>query len=286
MQMLTANIQTAATSKLNSRPYCLRPRIRFMPMGSPGATTRTKPAIPQLGQNGFRTNAAAVAFAFCAATLNLAHGQTQLNGSSTHLPVYSVPDVGIGAIYTGGTGTWVGTNAVSDWQGAFSFTGPRPTSGNPISPTTSYNFTTLPLGGLPVGTYFYLGDLDQSEVFTLRAFDAGHKVITTAWLESDLGGHGTGSGPGSTVVLTDMPGYDWNVTSAATYTFTGSNNNTNFAVALGSTQQIGYLDFTRDSTNAAFAVGAPAAAPEPSSLLLMIGSGAMLLLRRRRVSSL
>ncbi len=220
-----------------------------------------------------------------------------LTGSGLHIPlgpfVTSYPVVG--PVYTevpstSFTGTW-SASAAAAWQGTFTGTGPIPISSARPSGFSTYDFTGLANNVLPTGSYFFLSDLDSTEKFTVQAFDALNNVITSAWLGDPfslnpavLGVSGTGVGGGAPL-LTDMPGWDWNVTAANTYTFDGTTINTgnpNVTLALGSNQAIRYLQFNRNHPNASFNIGAPiAAVPEPATVVLLAGCFGASVLRRQ-----
>ncbi len=167
------------------------------------------------------------------------------------------------------TGTWPGVGpdlANPAWWGTFSAMGPMP-HGNVATGTALYDFT--PTGGyapgaLPVGTYFYFGDLDngaaQNESFHLLAFNTAGNLITTPWLETPFA-----ASAGSTAV--QMPAYSF---SPGVYDFNGNSvpGNPSVAVYLKSNTLIGKLEVTRTSTFASFILQAPPV-PEPSSVLLL-----------------
>lgn len=196
------------------------------------------------------------------------------------LPVYTeIPS-------TSFTGTW-SASAAAAWQGTFTGTGPIPGGNLRPSGTSTYDFTGLTNGVLPVGTYFFLIDLDNgsgTEKFSVKAFDAAGSVLTLPWLDSPaLGVAGTGVGGGAPM-LTDMPGWDWNGIAADTYTFDGTTINTgnpSISLALGNNQAIRRLEFTRGSSFASFNLGAPAAVPEPATVVLLAGCFGASVLRRQ-----
>ena len=235
---------------------------------------------------------ATVALTVWGGTMSPSHA-TILTGSGDHIPLGPfVTSYGVVVpVYTeipstSFTGTWSGT-AAAPWQGTFTGTGPIPAGNLRPSGFSTYNFTGLAAGALPIGTYFFLSDLDNgsgTEKFSVKAFDSTNTVITSAWLNSPaLGVSGTGVGGGAPM-LTDMPGWDWNGIAANTYTFDGTTINTgnpNVTLALGSNQAISYLEFTRGSSFASFGLGAPEAVPEPGTVVLLTGCCGASVLRRQ-----
>ena len=214
------------------------------------------------------------------------HAATALTGSSAHLDIFTYPDASVAADYSGlgGTGTWTTTNALPDWStsGSFTISGPLQGSGGPTNSIT-YDFANMPGGVLPIGTYVYLADLDNGEVFTMTAYDPLGRIISKGWLSENLGGHGVGAGPGGSPLATDMPGYDWNITAASTYTFDGGTvvGNPSISLALETNHQIGRLDFSRTNNSNTFTIAAPI--PEPTAgALLAVGSLALLRRNRKR----
>ncbi len=233
---------------------------------------------------------AAVALTLWIGATNPAHAQT-LTGSGDHIPLGGPFPAVVYPTYVDNldgtfTGTW-SSPAQPNWLGTFTLSGPLPGGGVPTGSST-FDFSTLPLGFLPANSYFYLGDLDNGsgeESFTLKAYDATG-VITTPWLNSPaIGQQGTGSGPGGTPALEDMPGWDWNSTVADGYYFYGSTvlGNPAIALALGNNQNIRSLDVSRDSNFTALYLGAPESVPEPSTWALLAGGfGALSFFMRRR----
>ena len=203
-----------------------------------------------------------------------------LTGSGTHLPIPAInpawqPGVSAARVDTGGafTGTWA-TPVQPDWVGTFNATGPIPSSMN--SGIANYDFTSLPLGYLPSGTYFIFGDLDQGSALAerahLTAYDGSGNLLATPWLDETYAVRGPGTGPAGSISTGDMPGWSWNAaTSPNTYAFDGStvtNGNPNVAFALVSNQPIYGMELDKLTTHFGFVLAAPIV-PEPSTALLM-----------------
>ena len=177
-------------------------------------------------KNHIKASSVIAMFAFLACTAVMAG---PLSGSGTHLPI-PVPNPGVPAIaapaitfvppdpnnYTGFNGTWTDP-AQPAWQGTFTATGPL--TDNKSKGTTSYDFTHLPTGGLPTGTYFFFGDVDSGsgtdERFLLTAYTALGGLIDSAWLDVPSSVYGV-----SAIVRDAMPA--WSLVGG-TYTIDGSN---------------------------------------------------------------
>lgn len=224
-----------------------------------------------------------------------------LTGSGPNLPIPTPnpawpPGVSPTQIDFGGTftGTWAAP-ADPDWVGTYNATGPIP--GAFAVGTTRYDFTTLPLGYLPAGTFFLFGDVDggstNAERFDLQALDGSGNAITSEWLGAATGPNSThavrgpGTGTGGTVLPGNTPGWDWDLTNADSYHVTGATvtgGNPNVAVALVTNQPIHQLLLNKPTTHYSFSLQAPSAVPEPASLLLALAGGcpAWLFYRRRR----
>lgn len=223
-----------------------------------------------------------------------------LNSFGDHIPlgpfVTSYPAVApvyTESPFTSFTGTW-SAPAQSPWHGTFTGTGPIPAGNLRPSGISTYDFTGLAAGALPTGTFFFLTDLDNgsgSEKFSVQAFDSTHTVISSAWLNNPALGHGGIGAAGGAPQSTDAPGWDWGTIAANTYTFDGTTINTgnpSISLALGSNQAISYLEITRGSSFANFALGAPVAVPEPATVFLLAGCfGASFVRRqwRRRIET-
>ena len=216
-----------------------------------------------------------------------------LTGSGTHLPIPTInpawqPGVSVTRVDVGSafTGTWV-TPVQPDWVGTFNATGPIPSSLN--SGIANYDFTSLPLGYLPSGTFFIFGDVDQgstlAEMAHLTAYDGSGNLLTTPWLDETYAVRGPGTGPAGSITTGDMPGWSWNdATSPDTYVFDGStitSGNPNVAFALVSNQPIYGMEFDKLTTHFGFNLAAPSV-PEPSSAVIAcLGLLAVIPLRRR-----
>lgn len=233
--------------------------------------------------------AAIVGLALGAGTLNLAHAGTLSSGTLTLVPmVTGAAPTQVYPAYGTSTGTW-SSPAASAWLGSFSFSGPLPTSGGSIG-TTTYDFSTLPDGYLPTGSYFDFSDLDHgsgtNESYTLYAYDTSGNPLALPWLNT-VAQSGTGSGTGGSIQTTDMPSYQW--TTNSTYYFTGAAvpGNPAIEVNLSNNQNIGSLVVTRDSNFNSLSIGAPVVpVPEPSCVALFAGSfGVLFLLLRRRTGT-
>lgn len=166
------------------------------------------------------------------------------------------------------TGPWTGTwtpPALAAWVGTFNATGPLPSGTSNPAGTTTYDFTALPNGNLPHGTFFRFGDLDfgsaTNERFELRAFFNSSVPITAAWLGGPVG-VSTGA------LAAQMPEYSFDNLSGV-YTFDGTNvpGNPNIGFVLDNNTPITQLEVIRFSSFASFSLAAPI--PEPSSFFLL-----------------
>ena len=133
---------------------------------------------------------------------------------------------------------------------------------------------------------FRFGDVDggstTNETFTLLAFDASNTLITTPWLDEPVYTGGIGTGPGSSLVIGNMPGWSWNA-GTGEYFIDGSTittANPSVSIYLESNMDISYLQVTRTSGFASFSLGAPLV-PAPGSAALF-GLAGIAGLRRRR----
>ena len=203
-----------------------------------------------------------------------------LSGSGPNLPIPTVnppwpPGIArsVVAVTGGFTGTWT-TPVQPDWIGTFHATGPIPIS--TFSGTTNYDFTTLPNGNLPAGTFFHFNDFDKGgsptdETLDLTAFDGSGNPLTL-WLDDTFSVTGTGSGSGGAIRQVDMPGWDWDITNPDTYRVTGASvtggGNPNIAFALVSNQPIVSMTVVKGNSFNSVRVRAPEV-PEPSTLTLV-----------------
>lgn len=211
-----------------------------------------------------------------------------LTGLGPHLGVPSsgMPNTQVRSV-TGNTtsGPWQGSwsaPALTNWVGTFDVTGPTPTGTSSNTGTSVYDFTSLPTGALPAGTFFRIGDLDQgsagTEILSLTATDANGAILNP-WLDEPIGVGGTGSGSGNSILLVDMPGWSY---GSGSYKFDGSTvpGNPNVAFMLTSNVPITTLTLVRQTSWANFSLHAPI--PEPASAItLLIGTLAMVQRRPR-----
>lgn len=229
---------------------------------------------------------AAIALAFTSSSM-----AAPLLGSGANIPIPSPndgePPREPHVLTSGGggfTGTW-SSPALPDWIGTFSAIGPIPSSTANPSGITRYDFTTLPTSVLPIGTFFFVGDLDtgagESEMFILTANDSTGALITTPWLEEPLGVSGTGTGGGGAILPGNMPGWDWNPTLGE-YTFDGNTvtgGNPTLGVWMENNTDIAFLTVNRTSAFANFSLSAPI--PEPATAAMLVLGGAVALRRRQ-----
>ena len=206
-----------------------------------------------------------------------------LTGSGSHLPIPS-PNPGAPAsqsrsvtVNSGGfTGSW-SAPALSPWIGTFSAIGPVPGTTTSGPGATLYDFTSMPTGALPTGTYFRFGDVDQGstlpETFVLQAFDSSG-IVTTPWLDVPLGVTGNG------IAANAMPAWNFDSVSGA-YTFDGTSvlGNPNIAFYLSNNVALTGLEVQRSTSFSTFSLYAPI--PTPGSLALL-GLGGLAAVRRRR----
>jgi len=229
---------------------------------------------------------------------NLAHAQ--LTGSGSHIPTNGTPIIPfpcVGFSYvvntaTTFTGTWNSSPVPTAWLETFTVTGVNP-AGNSVWLDT-YDFSGLTGGVLPANSWFVIGDLDNgsgpTEQITLKAYDATHTQIALPWLISPALDQQDNSSLSTPVPLANMPGWDWSVTTANTYTLNGNTvpGNPAVSLALGNNQDIRFLEVSladagSGTSGNVFHVDAPTTVPEPSTMALLAGGfGALFFFRRRR----
>ena len=220
--------------------------------------------------------------AACAAVVTVNASAAVLTGSGPNLPIPS-PNPGspngIGNSLvpggTGFTGSWT-SPVLADWIGTYTADGPIPSSNANPAGVTRYDFTSLPTGVLPAGTFFWIGDVDlgagNNESFTITALDAGGSLITTPWLDEPIGV--TPAFPAAT----HMPGWNWD--GAGTYFFDGTTvtSNPSVGIFMPSNTGIATMVVDRPFNTCNFNLWAPV--PAPSALALLGAAG--LVTRRRR----
>ena len=213
-----------------------------------------------------------------------------LTGSGSHLPIppNGAPNADSRTV-TGNTttgpwqGSWV-SPVLAAWIGTFDVVGPVPAGNTNPAGSSRYDFTSMPNGELPVGTYFRLGDVDQgsgqTEIIKLLAGNSSG-TITTPWLDEAMNISGVGTGTGSTIQATDMPG--WNYANGS-YEFDGSTipigQNPSLGFAFRNNIGIERLTVQRTSQYANFSLLAPV--PEPSAAVTIAVLGSLAMLKRIR----
>lgn len=224
------------------------------------------------------------------AATSLTHAAV-LTGSGPHLPIPSPnpawpPGVPETRIQTGPTfvGSW-GPPAHPAWNGFYIASGQIPSAF--ATGTIRYDFTTLPLGYLPAGTFFSFGDIDggsgNPERFHIEAFDSSNNTITTEWLDDTFAVTGTGTGSSGTILSNNMPGWDWNVANPNEYQITGASvtgGNPNVAFALVTNQPIYRMSLEKPTTHYGFGMQAPEI-PEPATVTMLLVSLASMACRFR-----
>ncbi len=242
-----------------------------------------------------RSLAALLTFTFLASTASLQ--AAVLTGSGPNLPT-PVPNgswpPGVSPLQVSAgltfTGTWNAT-AHPNWVGTFNAAGLVPSAF--ATGVTQYDFTSLPLGYLPAGTFFIFGDVDggsgNPERFDLTAFNLSGQ-INTEWLGAVAGPNtvhavrGPGTGGAGAVLPSDIPGWSWQGTNPNGYHITGASvgpGNPNVAVALVSNQPIYRMRLNKPTTHYGFGLQAPRI-PEPGTCVLMVCGLAAFAVGRRR----
>jgi len=217
-----------------------------------------------------------------------------LTGAGPNLPIPAVnpswpPGQSVSRVNLGGafTGTWMAP-VQSDWVGTFNATGPIPSSMGAGS--VKYDFSSLPLGYLPSGTFFIFGDIDRGSLLAercdLKGFDSSGNLIATPWLDETYAVRGPGTGVAGAVQSNDMPSWSWDDPALPlTYVINGSSvtgGNPNVAFALVSNQPVHAMELDKLTTHYGFVLAAPVI-PEPSTLVIA-SLGTLLLISRQRTS--
>lgn len=230
------------------------------------------------------------------ASISGAASAAVLTGSGPFLPLpASNPawPIGIAPTYaTVGlthTGDWTGLGVHPDWDGVFGMSTPPIPSLS--TGETRYDFTTLPLGYLPAGTYFAFGDVDggssNPERYDLQAFDSGGSPITTEWLDDTYAVNGSGTGGGGTILANDLPSWDWDVSNPDSYQLAASlspTGNPSVTAVLQTNQPIWGLHLVKPTTHYGFNLLAPPEGfvPEPGTAALVAPAVVAAAWRRRR----
>ena len=160
-------------------------------------------------------------------------------------------------------GTWT-DDVAPDWRGTFTATGHAPT-GLQVG-MAHYDFTSLPTGQLPVGTFFRFEDVDRAnanEIFMLKASDSSGNPILDSWLSVPLwvgGSLGVGDSRA-------MPG--WKLDTSGVYTIDGRTEtypgNPNVGFLLINLVPIAELSVDKASIFYGLSLAAPFTAPESIS---------------------
>lgn len=188
------------------------------------------------------------------------------------------------------TGDW-SAPAASPWVGG-DFEVTHATGTLPVSPNVGlfrYDFSNMTNGGglLPVGTYFWLGDVDagsgNNEILELQAWDSLGNLLSE-WLDEPLFVNGTG------ISAAAMPAYTWDA-GTMTYIFDGNAvpGNPSIGIFMESNQEMAAFNVNKLDTHYNFAINAPEAVPVPAAAWLF-GSGLVGLIgtatRRKRTGSI
>ena len=122
---------------------------------------------------------------------------------------------------------------------------------------------------------FQVRDVDKgsigTETFSLTATDT-NGTLSTRWLNKPIGVSGSGSGPGNSIMLDDMPGWSY---GAGSYTFYGLTvpGNPNVSLMLTNDVPITSLRLTRSTQFANFSLHAPIPEPASIGMILFWGGG-------------
>lgn len=218
-------------------------------------------------------------------------GAVPLTGSGSNLPIPTTNPSwppGQSAVRTVSGGTFTGTWAApanSDWIGNYNASGPVPSSMSAGS--VKYDFSTLPLGFLPAGTFFIFGDVDGgstlAERFDIRGLNSAGNVVGTPWLDEPYAVTGVPGGGGSSIQAGDMPAWSWDdPASPQTYVINGSGvstGNPSISFALVSNQPLHGMQLNKRTTHNGFGLAAPVV-PEPCAWVIATLGGLLLISRR------
>ncbi len=223
-----------------------------------------------------------VLFALTFGTMTSIAVATPLTGQGNHLPLPTtnlswppgVPEARVQTTVSEFEGSW-GSSAHPDWQGTYKAVGRIPSSTS--LQNAVYDFTTLPLGYLPAGTFFIFSDLDtgsnQSESIRLLGNENSGFPIGFEWLDEPVAVTGTGRFNTSFIHPMDMPAWNFHFTVFDWYTFRGSSvtvGNPNVTFALVTNEPVYTMRLVKNWTNHSFSMMAPRLIPEPSTALLTL----------------
>ncbi|MCC6426318.1 MAG: hypothetical protein IT435_05815 [Phycisphaerales bacterium] len=212
-----------------------------------------------------------------------------LQGSGNHLPLSSpiqvsapgqAPTLSNIVHPTSFDGTW-SSPVLPAWVGTFHASGP--VTDNQNLGFTTFNFTTLPMGRLPIGTLMVFGDVDAGsmggEKIILDAWGGGFP-LNLPWLDEPSYVWGNGRNGGDPSVL-DMPSWDFDPTTGRYIidgdSVTGFNPTISFALRTNS-----LIDKIRIQKMSTFnAVGFLAPVPGPGATALGLTAGLLAISRRR-----
>jgi hypothetical protein len=159
-------------------------------------------------------------------------------------------------------GTWT-SPAKAAWIGTFGAAGPVPKSSN--TGITTYDFTSLPNGVLPAGSY------DGVLGFDLTATNASGALVTP-WLDTPIAAWGAGNGLGGTPAAFDMPqwAYGAGIYHLDGYSVSSIPTNPSITFALTNNTPITTLTLNKGFISYSFSLAAPV--PE-SATAGMLGIG-------------